>query len=128
MASSILMFATKPEAEVRIETNDKIIEPCYSTIVVNVHYYYSKTLRTGKKPSIIHLLAFTAVVKFVETFRLSCSSLLRIFCGLEVPLGDLLEYAFTSNLNHISMARNDTIKVPLLDLRHALVESRPILS
>lgn len=44
-----------------------------------------------------------------------------------MPFRDLLEYSLASGLHHISMAGDDTIKVPFLDLRHALVKSRAIL-
>lgn len=44
-----------------------------------------------------------------------------------MPLSNLLEDALSSRLDHISVTRDDPIKVPLLDLRHALVESWSIL-
>lgn len=43
-----------------------------------------------------------------------------------MPLHDLLEYSLPIALNHISMARNDLVKVPLRNASHAFVERCPI--
>lgn len=45
---------------------------------------------------------------------------------LEVPLHNLLEYPLPIVLNHISVTRNDLVKVPLCNASHAFVEGRPI--
>lgn len=43
-----------------------------------------------------------------------------------MPLADLLEDALASRFDHISVARDDAVKIPLLDLCHALVKGRSV--
>lgn len=43
-----------------------------------------------------------------------------------MPFKHLLEDALSASLNHITVARDDAVKIPLLDPCHTLVEGRSV--
>lgn len=52
---------------------------------------------------------------------------LRLFVSLEMPVKHLHKHFLSISLQYISMARNHGMKVPLGDLRHAVVETFTVL-
>lgn len=67
------------------------------------------------------------VLPFIHDTLAGSRSLARsVLVRLQMPFSKLLKDTLSSRLDNISMARDDTIEVPLLNLSHAAVESRSI--
>lgn len=68
----------------------------------------------------------SAVAKYCSAFQDTSGRLSRLLSSLQVPLKDLSEDALALLLDHITVAGNDALKVPLVNSSHALVECRSV--
>jgi len=57
---------------------------------------------------------------------LTINNLRLLLVGCQMPLHDIPEHTLSVCLHDISMTRDDTVKIPPINLAHTLVETRPV--